>query len=79
MLDGSYLRKMPNGKYRSESTTISEFMERIVIDYQFSREGDSILNLQGGNLLGIFIPITAEISHVISSLEDNYGFGIDLE
>jgi len=35
--------------------------------------------LQGGSLLGVFIPITAEVSEVISSLEDNYGFVIDLE
>lgn len=79
MLYGFYLRRMPSGKYKKEPTLISEFLERISIDFQFSREGDYILNLQGGSLLGVFIPITAEVSEVISSLEDNYGFVIDLE
>jgi len=54
-------------------------LERIVIDFQFSREGDYIMNLQGGSLLGIFVPVTSEVSNVIASLDDSYGFKIELE
>ncbi len=79
MLYGVYLRRMPSGRYKKEATTISYFLERIVIDFQFSREGDYIMNLQGGSLLGIFVPVTSEVSNVVASLDDNYGFKIELE
>jgi hypothetical protein len=79
MVEGTYLRRLPSGKYRKEFTTISYFLERIVIDFQFSREGDYILNLQGGSLLGIFVPTSSDVSEVISSLDDNYGFKVELE
>ena len=79
MVEGTYLRRLPSGKYRKELTTIPYFLERIVIDFQFSREGDYILNLQGGSLLGIFIPTSSDISEVILSLDDSYGFKVELE
>jgi hypothetical protein len=79
MLYGVYLRRTPVGKYKKEPTTISYFLERIVIDFQFSREGDYIMNLQGGTLLGIFVPIPSEVLNVVASMEDNYGFKVELE
>jgi len=78
MLEGEYLRRKPNGKFSQEQMTLPYFLERVAIDFQFSREGDYILNLQGGSLLGVFVPSSSIISEVISSLEDNYSFIVEL-
>jgi hypothetical protein len=79
MLHGIYLRKNPSGKFFKETTTISYFLERIAIDFQFSREGNYILNLQGGSLLGVFVPTSSRISDVVLAVQDDYGFTIELE
>lgn len=79
MLQGIYFRRRTSGKFSKEITTISYFLERIAIDFQFSREGNYILNLQGGSLLGVFIPTSAKVSDVILSLQDDYGFTVEVE
>jgi hypothetical protein len=78
MFKGIYLRKLPNGRYVLEGMQMSEFLERVCIDFQFSREGDYIMNLQGGNLLGVFVPQEASVQDVIARLEDTYGFAVEL-
>lgn len=79
MLHGLYIRREPSGKFSKETTTISYFLERIAIEFQFSREGNYILNLQGGSLLGVFIPTSAKVADVILSLQDDYGFIVEIE
>jgi len=79
MLHGLYIRRKPTGKFSKETTTISYFLERIAIEFQFSREGNYILNLQGGSLLGVFIPTSAKVADVILSLQDDYGFIVEIE
>lgn len=78
MFKGIYLRKMPDGKFILEAMQMSEFLERVCIDFQFSREGDYIMNLQGGNLLGVFVPQEASVRDVAARLEDTYGFKVEL-
>lgn len=81
MFHGTYVRRLPSGKYKPEEHKVglSFFLERISIDYQFSRSGEYILNLQGGQLLGFFVPENRSVKDVVISLGEDYGFEIELE
>jgi hypothetical protein len=78
MVDGNYLRRIPSGNYVSEPMSLHFFLERVAIDFQFSRDGNFILNLQGTVLLGLFIPHSSNLHDVIATLEDDYGFKIQV-
>jgi hypothetical protein len=78
MFEGVYLRRVASGHFKKELMALSYFLERVAIDYQFSRDGNYILNLQGGSLLGVFVAKEISLNEVISSVEDDYNFIIKL-
>ena len=78
MVDGIYLRRVPIGKYKAETMNLDFCLKRGSINFQFAREGNFILNLQGTILLGVFVPNDSKISDVVASLEDDYGYTIQI-
>jgi hypothetical protein len=79
MFAGYYLKRTPSGRYHVEEMDLSHFMDRIVIDYQFSSCGDYILNLQGASLLGVFFPKDVDLVEVVNSLWGDYNFTVEIE